>query len=148
MITDIPVSSKIGDNVVKKSKNMPWFSGIPFIDILDNFENSSSVASQHIRFPVQDIYKIGDKRVIVGKIELGSISKGIDLLFLPSNERAKVKSLEIWPKAKEIFAGDSVGITLDEPIFVDKGNLASDLISPPKLMNRFESNMFWLSEKN
>ena len=119
-----------------------------FIDILDNFENSSSVASQHIRFPVQDIYKIGDKRVIVGKIELGSISKGIDLLFLPSNERAKVKSLEIWPKAKKkYFAGDSVGITLDEPIFVDKGNLASDLISPPKLMNRFESNMFWLSEK-
>ena len=149
LITDIPVSSKIGDNVVKKSKNMPWFSGIPFIDILDNFENSSSVASQHIRFPVQDIYKIGDKRVIVGKIELGSISKGIDLLFLPSNERAKVKSLEIWPKAKKkYFAGDSVGITLDEPIFVDKGNLASDLISPPKLMNRFESNMFWLSEKN
>lgn len=147
-ITDIPVSSKVGDNVVKKSKNMPWFSGIPFIDILDNFENSSSVISKHIRFPVQDIYKIGDKRVIVGKIELGSISKGIDLLFLPSNERAKVKSLEIWPKAKKnYFAGDSVGITLDEPIFVDKGNLASDLISPPKLMNRFESNMFWLSEK-
>ena len=48
---------------------------------------------------------------------------------------------------KKYFAGDSVGITLDEPIFVDKGNLASDLISPPKLMNRFESNMFWLSEK-
>ena len=102
-ITDIPVSSKVGDNVVKKSKNMPWFSGIPFIDILDNFENSSSVISKHIRFPVQDIYKIGDKRVIVGKIELGSISKGIDLLFLPSNERAKVKSLEIWPKAKKNY---------------------------------------------
>ena len=56
--------------------------------------------------------------------------------------------MEIWPNAdKEYFKGDSIGFTLDEPIFVDKGNLASDLKTPPKLMNRFEANVFWLSEE-
>ena len=144
----IPISSKYGDNLIKKCNKMLWYKGKPFIKILDEFKTKKNLLSNHIRFPVQDIYKVGDKRVIVGKIESGRISQGTELLFLPSNEKARVKTLEIWPNAdKEYFKGDSIGFTLDEPIFVDKGNLASDLKKPPKLMNRFEANVFWLSEE-
>ncbi len=146
--SSIPISSKYGDNLIKKCNKMLWYKGKPFIKILDEFKTKKNLRSNHIRFPVQDIYKVGDKRVIVGKIESGRISQGTELLFLPSNEKARVKTLEIWPNAdKEYFKGDSIGFTLDEPIFVDKGNLASDLKIPPKLMNRFEANVFWLSEE-
>ena len=146
--SSIPISSKFGDNLIKKCNKMLWYKGKPFIKILDEFKTKKNLLSNHIRFPVQDIYKVGDKRVIVGKIESGRISQGTELLFLPSNEKARVKTLEIWPNAdKEYFKGDSIGFTLDEPIFVDKGNLASDLKTPPKLMNRFEANVFWLSEE-
>lgn len=146
--SSIPISSKFGDNLIKKCNKMLWYKGKPFIKILDEFQTKKNLLSNHIRFPVQDIYKVGDKRVIVGKIESGRISQGTELLFLPSNEKARVKTLEIWPNAdKEYFKGDSIGFTLDEPIFVDKGNLASDLKTPPKLMNRFEANVFWLSEE-
>ena len=41
---------------------------------------------KNFKVSVQDIYKIGDKRIIVGRIELGQISVGTNLLFLPSNE--------------------------------------------------------------
>ena len=146
--SSIPISSKYGDNLIKKCNKMLWYKGKPFIKILDEFKTKNNLLSNHIRFPVQDIYKVGDKRVIVGKIESGRISQGTELLFLPSNEKARVKTLEIWPNVdKEYFKGDSIGFTLDEPIFVDKGNLASDLKTPPKLMNRFEANVFWLSEE-
>ena len=144
----IPVSSKLGDNVSTKSKKMEWYIGKTFIEVLDSFDISKNSDSEFLRFPVQDIYKIKDKRVIVGKIELGKLSKGKDLIFLPSNERVKIKTLEAWPSArKEYQRGDSVGITLTEQIFVDKGNMASDTVKPPKLMNRFESNIFWLTGK-
>ncbi len=146
--SSIPISSKFGDNLVKRSTKMPWFKGQVFVEVLDKYNISDNEISHFIRFPIQDIYKIGDKRVIVGRIENGKISNGTELIFLPSNEKVKVNSLEAWPKAKKIYGpGDCIGITLNDQIFVDRGNLASDTESPPKLMNRFESNVFWISDK-
>ena len=40
-----------------------------------------------------------------------------------------------------------MGLTLSDQIFVDKGNMISHPSNPPKLMNTFEANLFWLSEK-
>ncbi|MEE2694745.1 MAG: adenylyl-sulfate kinase [Pseudomonadota bacterium] len=144
----IPISAKIGDNIVSHSKKMHWYLGEPFVGVLDKYDISENENNDFIRLPVQDIYKKEDKRIIVGRIESGEVSKGTKLLFLPSNQKAVVQSLEVWPRAKKKYkSGDCVGITLNEQIFVDRGNIASDLITPPKLMNRFESNIFWLSDK-
>ncbi len=144
----IPISSKLGDNIVNRSSKMKWYKKPVFIDILDNYKINSPEISSTIRFPVQDIYKIGEKRIIVGRIEMGKISKGTKLVFFPSNEKVEVKSLEIWPKAKQDYEiGDCIGLTLSDQIFVDRGDIASDTKNPPKVMNRFESNVFWLSDK-
>ena len=90
---------------------------------------------------------MGDKRIIVGRIESGKIQRGLNL-FSSSNESVNVKTLEVWPKAKKEYeVGDCIGITLSDQIFVDKGNMASDIKNPPKLTNRFESRVFWLSKK-
>ena len=45
------------------------------------------------------------------------------------------------------MSGDNVGLTIEDQIFIDKGNLISHVTSRPKLMNTFEANLFWLSEK-
>ncbi len=147
-LSSIPISAKFGDNLVITSKNMSWYNGSLFIDVLDKYKISGAKITDFIRFPVQDIYKIGEKRIIVGKIESGRISEGTKLMFLPSNERVQIKTLEAWPRPKkEYVVGDCIGITLSEQIFVDRGNMASDINSPPKLTNRFESSVFWLSKK-
>ena len=81
------------------------------------------------------------------KLQIG-LKIGTKLIFLPSNERVDVKTIEVWPKAqKDYVVGDCIGITLSDQIFVDKGNMASDIKNPPKLTNRFESRVFWLSKK-
>ena len=144
----IPVSAKYGENIVKKSKKLTWYDGQPFCEILDSHNTKKSSDDLPLRLPIQDIYKVDDKRVIVGRIETGELKLNDELFFLPSNETVKLKSLEVWPKAKKKYmSGDNVGLTIEEQIFIDKGNLISHVTSRPKLMNTFEANLFWLSEK-
>ena len=146
--SSIPISSRKGDNIVSLSKKTEWYKGSSFVEVLDEFKIQENHKSEFIRFPVQDIYKLGDKRIIVGRIESGKIKSGTKLIFLPSNESVSVKTLEVWPKAKKEYeVGDCIGITLSDQIFVDKGNMASDILNPPKLTKRFESRVFWLSKK-
>ena len=147
-ISSIPVSSIKGDNIVSLSEKTRWYRGSSFIDVIDKCKIQEDFKTEFIRFPVQDIYKFGDKRIIVGRIESGKIKRGTKLIFLPSNESVNVETIEVWPKAKKEYnVGDCIGITLSDQIFVDKGNMASDIERPPKLTNRFESRVFWLSKK-
>ena len=146
--SSIPISAKNGDNISKKSQKTDWYLGGSVIDILDGFSIDKKDYKDELRFPVQDIYKVGDKRVIVGRVESGKITNDDTLLFLPTNQIVKIKTLESWPSSKtEYNQGECLGITLDEQIFVDVGNVASRPEKPPKLMNRFEANIFWLSQK-
>jgi len=146
--SSIPISAKNGDNISKNSDKTDWYSGGSVIDILDGFSIDRNDYKDELRFPVQDIYKVGDKRVIVGRVESGKIKDKDTLLFLPTNQIVKIKSLESWPSSKKEYnQGECLGITLDEQIFVDVGNIASRPEKPPKLMNRFEANVFWLSQK-
>lgn len=75
--------------------------------------------------------------------------KGDTLLFSPTDEKAVVASIETWPKGNietlEAQAGESVGITLDQPIFVERGHIASHTQNAPMLSNVFRAKLFWLS---
>jgi len=147
IVSSIPISAKYGDNIVIKSKKMIWYKDRVFVDVLDECKSNTSSSSEEFRMPVQDIYKVGDKRIIVGRIESGKVSKNDELLILPSNEEVKISSFEVWPKSKKEYeAGECVGITLKDQIFVDKGNLISHKFDAPKLMKSFEASVFWLSK--
>ena len=61
-----------------------------------------------------------------------------------------MRSIEAWPeddKPQSVAAGESVGITLDEQIFVERGEIASHVENPPKLSNHFHARLFWLGHK-
>ena len=147
-LNNIPISAKIGDNISTKSKKISWYDGKPLVNVLDNYNCNDNQMENILRFPVQDIYKVSDKRIIVGRIESGKINLGDELLVMPSNEKVKIKSFEEWPKPKKEYnTGDCLGLTLSDEIFVDKGNIISHPNKPPKLMNTFEANLFWLNDK-
>ena len=147
-LNNIPISAKIGDNISTKSKKISWYDGKPLVNILDNYDCNDNQMENILRFPVQDIYKVSDKRIIVGRIESGKINLGDEILVMPSNEKVKIKSFEEWPKPKKEYnTGDCLGLTLSDEIFVDKGNIISHPNKPPKLMNTFEANLFWLNDK-
>jgi bifunctional enzyme CysN/CysC len=144
----IPISARDGELVAGRSDKMTWYQGKNLIEILDSFEISPPPVARALRFSVQDVYRQEKERIIVGRVETGILRKGDTLFFSPTNEKAKVKTLEIWPEDKnkvEAHAGESVGFTLDEKIFVERGHIASHEVNLPMLSNVFKANIFWLS---
>ena len=145
-IFTIPISARFGENVARGSDEMQWFKGLTCVQSIDNIKLDKKKTNSLLRFPIQDIYKIGDKRILVGRIETGTMTVGDEIIFLPSKTKVKVASFEQWPKAKSQYAaGECVGITLEEQVFVDVGNLVCSADSPAQLMHTFEASVFWLS---
>ena len=146
----MPASARNGEMVVDRGENMDWYQGKALTDVLDAFDVTVPLISQPLRFPIQDVYRHGEKRILVGRVETGGLSKGDTLLFSPTNEEATITSIESWPDDRNVVAaqaGQSIGITLDQPIFVERGHIASHDENPPMLSNVLRANIFWLSEK-
>ncbi len=145
----IPVSSREGDNIVTRSKNMPWCTVPTVVEALDRFHGAPRELDLPLRLPVQDIYKFDTRRIIAGRVEVGRLAVGDTLLFSPSNKSARVASIESWnqPAPVSAVAGESVGITLSEQIFVERGEIASHTEGAPVLTDVFRARVFWLAEK-
>lgn len=95
---------------------------------------------------VQDVYKFDERRIIAGKVESGVMRVGDEIIFSPGNKIVRVKSIEAWPDAQlqEVKAGMSVGITLSEQIFAERGQVISHVDSAPVLTNLLNARLFWL----
>ena len=119
----IPLSATEGDNVTVKSKNIPWYSGVPLLEYLEKVDVSASEEEEGFYMPVQKVCRPDHTfRGFQGQIESGSINVGDEIIALPSNEKAKVKQLLAAGKdVKTAFKGQPVTITLDKEVDVSRG---------------------------
>jgi bifunctional enzyme CysN/CysC len=146
----IPVSAREGDGILLPSSRTQWYRGPSIVQALDDCNATEADASAPLRFPVQDIYKFDDRRILAGRIESGTLRVGDTLLFSPSNTQVKVASIESWPANphKQVaHAGETVGITLTDQIFAERGHVASHVEDAPVLTNLFRARIFWLGRK-
>jgi len=142
----VPASAKNGDNVASTSKKMKWHRGPSLLEALDLLESQSADVDLPLRFCVQDVYRFDERRIIAGRIETGKLRVGDELVFSPANKASKVQSIEEWDGAgdAEALAGDSIGITLSEQIFVERGYVASHQTDTPIEANRIHADVFWI----
>jgi len=142
----VPMAAKHGDNIASKSPNMPWWNGPTVLDILDSFKLAEIPSSQPLRFPIQDVYRFDERRILAGRIESGTMKVGDRLLFSPGNKTSTVKTIERWNASsrESATAGESVGVTLTEQIFVERGSIASLETDAPYELTRFRAKLFWL----
>ncbi|MBI5183491.1 MAG: 50S ribosome-binding GTPase [Nitrospinae bacterium] len=144
----IPISAKRGDNVAKKGDTMSWYNGYTLLEALDTLNNQKSPVDKPLQFPVQDVYKIGDKRILVGRIENGRIKKGQQVVFLPSQKESIIKSIEVFMEDRiEAETGESIGITLKDPLFIERGEIICEKGYQPSRVDRFKANIFWMSQR-
>lgn len=145
----IPIAAKHGDNIASLSKNMPWWQGPTVLATLDQFNVTDLPLNQPLRFPIQDVYRFDERRILAGRIESGSIKVGDKLIFAPTNKSSTVKSIERWnaPKSDFASAGESIGVTLTEQIFVERGAIAALETAPPYELTRFKARLFWLGRE-
>jgi bifunctional enzyme CysN/CysC len=127
---------------------MSWYAGPTLLGALDELESTTAPLGQPLRFSVQDVYRFDERRIIAGRVESGSLRVGDPLVFSPANKTSVVASIEAWSAAppEEAIAGDSIGITLREQIFVERGHVASHRDETPIQANRFRADIFWLAE--
>ncbi len=142
----IPIAAKHGDNIASRSTNMPWWTGATVLECLDQFHTSQMPKDQPLRFPIQDVYRFDDRRILAGRIESGTLRVGDRLLFCPGGKASTVKSIERWNAAPGdvASAGESIGVTLTEQIFVERGAVAALETAPPYELSRFKARLFWL----
>jgi bifunctional enzyme CysN/CysC len=146
----VPVSAKLGDNIANRSSAMPWYGGPTVLDILSGFQKETARSDQPLRFPVQDVYKFDARRILAGRITAGRLRVGDRLVFSPSNKSAHIHSIEAFnidPPPAEAHAGQSIGITLDEQLFVERGEVASHQEHLPLVSTAFRVNLFWLGNR-
>jgi bifunctional enzyme CysN/CysC len=142
----VPASAKNGDNVASTSKKMKWHRGPSLLEALDLLESQSADVDLPLRFCVQDVYRFDERRIIAGRIETGKLRVGDELVFSPANKASKVQSIEEWGGNGDgaAVAGDSIGITLTEQIFVERGYVASHQTDTPIEANRVHADVFWI----
>jgi bifunctional enzyme CysN/CysC len=146
----IPIAARLGDNVASKSDNLAWYKGPTVLAALDDFQVAAPVSNLPLRFPIQDIYRFDHRRILGGRVESGTLRVGDKILFSPRNKMSTIKSIERWnaPERDWAGAGESVGITLTEQIFVDRGQIGSHEVDAPIESDVFNAKIFWLGRQN
>ena len=145
----IPAVARDGDNLVRRSERMSWYQDGTLIGALDSFRSQGDLKALPLRLPIQDIYKFDDRRILAGRVVSGRLKVGDRLLFSPSNKVVQVRSIEAWNAGlpNEAEPGQSIGITTDEQIFIERGEIASHEKDAPVETNVFHGRLFWLGKK-
>ena len=147
----IPVSAKLGVNIASRNDEMPWYNGPTILKMLDQFEKKLPDSHLPFRFPIQDVYKFDQRRIIAGRVESGKLKVGDRVVFSPFNKRAVVQTIEAWNKPElptSAHASQSIGFTLDEQIFVERGEIASLVDELPIVSTSFDINIFWMGKRH
>lgn len=144
----IPVSAKFGVNISIQNREMPWYKGPSVLTALDSLPLPASIVDTPLRFPVQDVYKFDNRRIIAGRIESGSLKVGDELKVWPSGQSTKVASIERWhaPEFSEARAGESIGITLTEQVFIQRGDILAQGNNIVPISSRLEATIFWMGK--
>ena len=137
----VPTSGWTGDNLIKKSDKMPWYTGPTLMEALDTFEVPSKPTNKPLRVPIQDVYSItGVGTVPVGRVETGVVKENDAVIFMPSNKTGEVKSIEMH---HERFAkaepGDNIGFNIRGVGKADihRGDVMGHTSNPPTVAKEF-----------
>ena len=114
----IPAASFLGDNVVKKSTNMSWYTGSTILEQIDNFSPPEKPTNLPLRLPLQDVYNITGIGVVpVGRVETGVMKVGDKVIIVPGREgtgiKGEVKTIEMHhEQIQEAVPGDNIGFSV------------------------------------
>ena len=138
----VPISGWMGDNMIDKSTNMPWYKGPYLLEALDNANPPKRPSDKPLRLPLQDVYKIGGIGTVpVGRVETGIIKPGMVCTFAPVQITTEVKSVETHHESlPEAVPGDNVGFNVKNVSVKDirRGNVCGDSKKdPPKGASTF-----------
>jgi len=145
----LAVSGLKGDNVAKKSANMPWYKGPTVLEQFDKFNEPKKPTDLPMRMPIQDVYEItGIGTVPVGKIETGIMKLGQKVKIVPGRSGkgidGEIRSIEMHhEQLQEAPAGDNVGVNIRGVGKKDiaRGDVICDAARPVTIAEEFTAQI-------
>ncbi|UYZ64528.1 sulfate adenylyltransferase subunit 1 [Hymenobacter weizhouensis] len=152
--TAIPLSALLGDNVVKKSAQLPWYTGPSLLEHLERVPGASETAAAS-RFQVQYVIRpqtaeLPDYRGYAGQVLSGQYRRGQRVRVLPSGLESEIEALEVNQQEVETaVAPQAVVIRLRDDVDVSRGDSLVPVSSEeePTLTRELEATLCWMSEQ-
>ncbi|MCG2612361.1 GTP-binding protein [Flavobacterium sp. SM15] len=152
-IAYIPVSALVGDNIVEKSNNTPWFEGDTLLSTLEHIEISTkeNLAS---RFQVQWVIRPKneenhDYRGYAGQVLSGSYQVGDSVTILPSGIASTITKIEKHQQELEkAIAGENIVLHLAHNIDISRGDSIVKTDELPKSSNTLKTWVSWLDNSS
>jgi elongation factor 1-alpha len=142
----VPISAWYGDNLIERSKNMPWYTGPTLVEALDEFVIPPRPVDKPLRIPIEAVYSItGVGTVPVGKVESGRLRVGDTVVIMPSGKKGEVRSIETHhTPIQEALPGDNIGfnvkgIAKEE---IRRGDVVGHPNNPPTVVSSFIARIF------
>jgi bifunctional enzyme CysN/CysC len=150
-MTFIPISALLGDNVVTRSANMPWYEGTSLLHHLENVYIASDRNLTDVRFPVQWVVRPmtnahHDYRGYAGQVAGGVLKAGDDVMVLPSGLTSKIRSIDTYDgPVDEAYSPMSVTLTLEDDLDVSRGDMICRINNQPVVGQDIDAMLCWLS---
>jgi sulfate adenylyltransferase subunit 1 len=149
----IPISAKLGDNIVEPSTKMPWYQGPSLLQLLENVPVSTIYNHDIARFPVQYIIRpqedaFHDYRGYAGKVISGVMRKGDAVVVLPGGHSSTITRLEQFDKdMDEVYAPLPVVVHLADDIDISRGDMIVPASQMPVSSQDIEARVCWMDAK-
>ena len=146
-ITAVPISALLGDNVVNRSENTPWYNGETIMQYLENIEVQNRRKQASFRMPVQWVNRPNSNfRGFSGLIASGETKIGDKVRLHPGGKESTIESIVTWDgELQQASAGQSVTITLNDEIDVSRGDIIATPTDPCGVADQFQSRILWMS---
>jgi bifunctional enzyme CysN/CysC len=146
-VTAIPVCARDGDNVIRTSGNMPWYSGTTLLSALECAEPKQRSVAVPFRMPVQYVNRPDHNfRGYAGTIEAGLLRPGDTVINTTSRVEAKIARIVTMDgDLAEAGRDEPVTLVLDREIDVSRGDvLAAEPL--PALADQVSGWVVWMDE--
>ena len=147
--TCIPASALVGDNIIDRSPNMPWYQGPTLMGHLETVSVGGDQSSKPFRMPVQWVNRPNQNfRGFAGTIASGSVKPGDAIKVLPSGKTSKVARIVTHDgDLAEATTDQAVTITLTDEVDVSRGDVLCAAQAPVEVSDQFEVEVLWMGDE-
>ena len=151
-MTFIPISALLGDNVVTRSEQTPWYDGAPLLSHLERLHVASDRNFVDVRFPVQYVvrpqsFEVLDYRGYAGTVASGVLKPGDEVVALPSGMESRIARIETADgEVEEAFPPMAVTITLTDDIDLSRGDMLCRPHNMPTVAQDIDAQVCWMDE--
>ena len=157
-LTFIPMSALLGDNVVERSADMPWFDGLPLLRYLEEVP-AGEVSTLGARLPVQWVVPPAPRADgngngapgrpgLAGELLAGGLRTGDDVVVLPAGHATRVVGIDsLAGPVDEAEEGMAITIRLADDVAAGRGDMVCLRGAEPAVGHEVDALVCWMAEE-